>query len=110
MALVTAREWGVTPLTMLLGDDSPKSTSWTSARNRLLAMALQHHESQVCRGCGQPLHESAGDDPPDYSVEDYQCKGCELLAEAGTPEDKPGTHWYLDVKRRQRTATQRNPA
>lgn len=87
---------------MLLGDDEPKFTTWSHERNRLLAMALEYHESQICRGCGQPLHESTDEDGPIYSAEDYQCRGCAVLSDAGGEEDAPGTHWYVDVKRRQR--------
>jgi len=87
---------------MLLGDDEPKRASWSSERNRLLAMALEHHEMDVCQGCGQPRHESTGEDPPDYSPDYVECRGCALLADARSEEDKPGTQWFLEVRRHSR--------
>ena len=98
-----ARDWGTTPLVMLLGDDDPKHGSWATRRNRLLATALTIHESQICGGCGQPLHESTDPDGPDYSVEDYVCRGCAVSKDAGSESDEPGTHWYLSVKRQARS-------
>ena len=85
---------------MLLGDHDSRYTSWTTERNRLLAQALTIYESTLCKGCGQPLHESTDEDGPDYSAEDYLCRGCAVLSQAGGEKDAPGTHWYLDVKRR----------
>lgn len=89
---------------MILGDDDPKRASWSAERNRLLAMALEYHERDVCPGCGQPRHESTDPDGPDYSAEDFQCRGCAVLKDAGSDSDQPGTYWYLDVKRRQRAS------
>lgn len=85
---------------MLLGDDDPTHRLWSTEKNRLLATALTIHESQVCHGCGQPLHESTDPNGPDYSVEDYMCRGCAAMSDAGSEHDEPGTHWYLDVRRR----------
>lgn len=90
---------------MLLGDDDPKNSSWGERRNRLLATALTILEAQICSGCGQPLHESTDPDGPDYSIEDYECRGCKLVDESETGKsDAPGVKWYIDVKRRRQRA------
>ena len=84
---------------MLVGDDV-KNRKWATVRNRLLAMALTMHEQSLCQGCGQPVGESSDPDGPEYGAEDYECRGCAVLAEAGSADDKPGTKWYLDVTHR----------
>lgn len=89
---------------MLTGDDDPKRATWSHERNRLLAMALEHHEQDVCPGCGQPRHESTSDDHPDYSAENFLCHGCAIVKDASSENDEQGTYWYLDVKRRQSRA------
>jgi hypothetical protein len=86
---------------MLIGDDDPKHGSWATYRNRALATALTLHESHLCSGCGQPLHESTDEDGPDYSMENYECRACKLIgsSDIGGKDEKPGTHWYLEVRR-----------
>lgn len=84
---------------MLLGDDDPANARW-GYRNRVLAQALTLYEAGLCKGCGQPLHEATDEDGPQYSAEDYLCRGCAVMHGAGSEHDKPGTRWYLDVKRR----------
>lgn len=94
---------------MLFGDGDAKRASWANDRNRLLALALTILEAQTCSGCGQPLHEAASDDPPDYSPENYRCAGCAVLSQAGSENDEPGTKWYLDVTRRPAPSSANTP-
>lgn len=82
------------PLVVLIGDDDPQASRWTP-KNRALALALTIYEAGLCKGCGQPMHESIDEDGPQYSAEDIHCRGCAIMSQAGSDADKPGTKWYL---------------
>lgn len=93
LALKTAQEWGIFPLDLL----NPKDvgSTWADSRNRLLALGFTQHMATICSGCGMSLTDTTGDDVR-LTVEDRHCRGCELLRDAGSEHDKPGTQHFLE--------------
>lgn len=76
---------------MLTGD----AGDWADSRNRVLALALTQYESTVCSGCGFSLWETVEGDPR-LTVESRKCRGCELLHNAPSEHDEPGTQHFLE--------------
>ena len=77
---------------MLRGEKKPGS-KWTY-KDRIIAMSLTVYEQGICKGCGQPLTHTTGDDPHLYEVELLECSGCKELEEyKGSPG--PGQRTYL---------------
>ena len=72
---------------MLRGERKP-GKKWTD-KDRIFAMALAVYESDLCRGCGQPMSLSSGDHPHDYDINTIVCAGCRELEEFHRLDRKP---------------------
>ena len=61
--------------------------------DRLLALALQTYEDDLCDGCGQSLTESMDPDLADEwaTLPPHRCAACTALAAAAERAEKDGT-------------------
>lgn len=84
------------PLSVMRGQRAP-GKKWRPL-DRLLVLALQAHEDDLCPGCGQPRTYSMDRDAARrYAVREVTCNGCAELdrVDAGNQQRKPGVRRYV---------------
>lgn len=80
----TARSWGVTPLTIITGEDP----EWTT-ENRLLAQALTMLEDETCKGCGVPYwHSRSSHRNINLVIKKDVCYGCREVEQDRAKNEK----------------------
>lgn len=64
-------------MSVLQGERKP-GKRWTD-KDRAFALALTAYESDLCRGCGQPMSRTTGEHKHDFEVDTITCVACEEL-------------------------------